>query len=141
MSLRTLSLIPAVGASLYAGYVTSDEDRRREAYHTAQASYRITNLISTVGTIVMDYGYAMTFNNSNTTANHRYTELSNEILRLQTRQEVLTIKQMKSKDPKEIADLLKQIGLTRIELDSTSEEIGERFRLGYYSACLNIIVI
>jgi hypothetical protein len=124
MNYRTLSLVPAVGASLYSGYVAADEERRLQAYHTVQASYRISNLISTVGLIVADYGYAMTFNSGNGNVNQRYTQLSKEIVRLQQKQEDLTIKQMKSNDTKEIADLLIQIGLTRTALDTTAEEIG-----------------
>lgn len=124
MSYRTLTLIPAVGASLYGGYVASDEERRLNAYHTVQASYRISNLVSTVGLIIMDYGYAMTFNSGNGNVDVRYSQLSSEIERLQQRQEDLTIKQMKSKDAKEVADLLIQIGITRTLLDTTAEEIG-----------------
>lgn len=105
-------------------YILADENRKLKAYHTAQASYRISNLVTTVGTIIFDYGYAMTFNSGNGTINVRYSQLSNDIMRLQQKQEDLTIKQMKSTNAVEIADLLRQIALTRVELDSTSEEIG-----------------
>ena len=106
-------------------YIMTDENRKLKAFHTAQASYRISNLVTTVGTIILDYGYAITFNSGNGTVNVRYAQLSSEIVRLQQKQEDLTIKQMKSKDAVEIADLLRQIALTRVELDSTSEEIGD----------------
>ena len=119
-----LAVVPIGAGTLYGTYVAADEERRLSAYQTAQASYRISNLVSTFGAIVVDYGYTMTFNGTNSTVSTRYTQLSDEILRLQTRQEELTIKQMKSKDAKEIADLLVQIGLTRKDLDSTAEEIG-----------------
>ena len=102
-----------------------DEDRRLKYYYTALASYRIGNLISTVATIVLDYGYAMTFNSGDRTVNVRYDQLSSDIVRLQQRQEDLTIRQMKSKDEKEISDLLSEIALTRISLDNTAEEIGQ----------------
>ena len=125
MSYLRKSLAPlVVGCSAYGGYIGSDEERRLKFYHTAQASYRISNLLSTFGSIVLDYGYTMATSSGNKIVNTRYALLSDEILKLQQRQEDLTIKQMKSKDPKEIADLLVQIGLTRISLDQTAEEIG-----------------
>ena len=125
MSYLRKSLAPlVVGCSAYGGYIGADEERRLKFYHTAQASYRISNLLSTFGSIVLDYGYTMATSSGNKIVNTRYALLSDEILKLQQRQEDLTIKQMKSKDPKEIAELLVQIGLTRISLDQTAEEIG-----------------
>ena len=119
-----LAVLPIGAGTLYGTFVAADEERRLKAYQTARASYRISNLVSTFGAIVMDYGYAMIFNSADGSVATRYSQLSSEIVRLQSRQEELTIKQMKSKDAKEIADLLVQIGLTRKELDCTAEEIG-----------------
>jgi hypothetical protein len=120
MSRKWIVAIPIVG-----GAMMYDEDRRLKYYYTAQASYRIGNLVSTVATIVIDYGYAMTFNSGDRTVNVRYDQLSSDIERLQQRQEDLTIRQMKSTDEKEISNLLAEIALTRISLDSTAEEIGQ----------------
>jgi uncharacterized membrane protein YciS (DUF1049 family) len=105
-------------------YLSSDEERQLKAFQTAQASYRISNLVSTVGSIIFDYGYTTTFNSGNGKVNVRYAQLSSDILRLQQRQEDLTIREMKSKDKKEVEDLLAQIASTRVELDNTAEEIG-----------------
>jgi hypothetical protein len=95
-------------------YLSSDEERQLKAFQTAQASYRI----------IFDYGYTTTFNSGNGKVNVRYAQLSSDILRLQQRQEDLTIREMKSKDKKEVEDLLAQIASTRVELDNTAEEIG-----------------
>ena len=119
-------ILPAtfVGSAVATTIYLSDEERQLKVSQTAQASYRICNLVSTVGAIVFDYGYTSTFNSGNGKVNVRYAQLSSDILRLQQRQEDLTIREMKSKDKKEVEDLLAQIASTRVELDNTAEEIG-----------------
>jgi hypothetical protein len=84
---RKLLAVPVALSFPGIVYVLSEEERRRKAFRAAQASYRISNLVSTVGFIIADYGITMAMQ-SNTVVNNRYNDLSIEMNRLQKIQEV-----------------------------------------------------
>ena len=119
------------GVALSAGlgtYVAVDEDRRRRAVLTAKSSYRIANLVGTVGCIVVDYGVTIKFGTKNGEANaitHQIAALNEEIERIQTDQERLTIEQWRhAAQPDLVKALQRQIDLNRQRLDEAAEEVG-----------------
>ena len=109
-------------------YTAIDEERRRKALQVSQSSYRIANLVSTVGYIVIDYGIAINFNQNRGEAHQitlKINDLSREIDKIQTEQEDLTIEQWQTKDKERVRMLQMQIDRNRQRLDIAAEEVGQ----------------
>jgi len=126
---RTVLLRAGAAAALGLGtYVAVDEDRRRVANLTAQSTYRIANLVTTVGSIVVDYGVTIKFGAGKSESNaitRQITSLNAEIERIQTDQERLTIEQWRqAAQPDVVKALQRQIDSNRQRLDEAAEEVG-----------------
>ena len=125
MSKPVLGLL--IGSSAFAslGYVLGDEKQKRRLNGNIQATYRITNLISTVASISTDYGYHINFESSEISSYNtlKLRKLSTELRNLQTKQEVDTLALWNSKDKFEIDSYQKIIQSNREHIDTVSEAI------------------
>lgn len=119
------SYLPAlVGGSTVTGgtvvYLLSSEDNKRKVSATCGASYRIANLVGTVGVIAADYFISTRFMKPN---DSEYDNLSKKLQEYQTDQEQSTLKQWKAKDKKEEQYWKDQIANTRENINATSESL------------------
>ena len=119
----------ATATGIGGAYVVIDEERRRHAVMTAHSVYRIANLVSTAGVIVVDYGVSIQMAKSRQEAHAitlKINQLNHEIEKIQTEQEELTIEQWKSKhDVDRTKSLQQRIDRNRQRLDTASEEVGQ----------------
>ena len=126
--MRRFSIVAGSVAASGLAYTVVDEERRRKAYQVSQSSYRIANLVSTVGYIVVDYGIAVNFNQNRGEAHQitlKINDLTREIEKIQTQQEDLTIEQWRTKDKERVRMLQTQIDRNRQRLDIAAEEVGQ----------------
>ena len=111
-----------------AGYVYSDEKRKRQAELTAASTYRVCNLLSTVATMCGDYGIDMYFKSKPTVS--AYETKHEELRRLQTELEDIHTQQLefelknKAQDIKVNVDpFMKKIDENRIVMDKVADEL------------------
>jgi hypothetical protein len=119
-----------VGVALLASaagtgaYVAADEKRRIKAQRLVAASSRITNLVVTVGSIVIDYGW--------TISQRKDKDLDNKLDQLTAKLEQLQNEQVSngnifysSKDPESVERSRQRIADMRNKIDEVSNEIAE----------------
>ncbi len=136
-----LNRIPmAVGAltsgSIFATYYTSEQDQRR-VKELGNASLRIANLVSTVGTIMIDYAYFMKVAQRNINENE-IDGLMNRLEILQGEQEISTKSKMKTNKKSEKLYWDNKISQTRNEMDIVSDELARLSSTGSSSSWSNV---
>ena len=122
----------AAGAAIVTcvAYGASDEHRRRQAQLTALSAYRIVNLLSTVGTICVDYGYQYSIRKQeSTTLLERKEE---QLLQIQSDMEKYNVELLNvsaerknHKGPTDETALKQKIIDTRDLMDRITEEISD----------------
>ena len=119
-------IVKSIGLSSISlgGYVVIDEDRRRYAKRVSEAAIRITNLTSTVGVILIDYGFMMYKVNNSNSEKSLYEKYDNELKSLQAQQEISTLNLWQSKSTKDKTYWENYIKDTRKQIDTVSEKIG-----------------
>ena len=118
------SILMGGSAGGMCAYVSAGEEQRREIRAVAGASYRIANLVGTVGTIVADYTLSMYVLKTGSMSNE-YDRLCNQLNQYQTNQEQYTINQWKAADEKEEQHWKDKIVETRGLIDKTSTSLAE----------------
>jgi outer membrane murein-binding lipoprotein Lpp len=106
-------------------YTIAEEERRRRAFRIAQAGYRISNLVSTVGILVVDYGYTLYLGPINQHHINKHVALNAQISTLQTKLDNLVLEQFQCSDRKKLDRLQGQITKTRDKIDSLAEEVAQ----------------
>jgi uncharacterized membrane protein YciS (DUF1049 family) len=115
-----------IAASGVAGaYMVADEERRARSYRIAQASYRISNLVGTVGIMCVDYGYTIYWGPQNVQHIDKHTKLNAEITDLQTKLDNLVLEQFQTTDRYKLAKLQDKILNTRVRIDALAEEVAQ----------------
>ena len=118
------SILLGGSAGGICAYATAGEERRREIHAVAGASYRIANLVGTVGTIVADYTLSMYVFKAGSVSSE-YDRLCDQLNQYQTNQEQYTINQWKATDEKEAQQWKDKIVETRELIDRTSSSLAE----------------
>ena len=118
------SILLGGSAGGLCAYAVAGDERRREIRALTGASYRIANLVGTVGAIVADYTLS-TYVFKAGSASNEYDRLCSELSRYQTNQEQYTINQWNAADSKEEQYWGDKIAATRELINKTSLELAE----------------
>ena len=133
MNFARKSFTPISGLALCGiTYLVANENRRIKTYRSLQASYRISNLVTTVGTIVVDYGISINFPSiEKQKISIRLNQLNQEVERLQQELELIVIKLGQAKKESDINRYHREMVAVRSKLDEVADVIAletEEFR-------------